>query len=130
MKQKLLEILIDEKGKVFISSETNPLEHINPDNLSDSRLLTNLVDSMTEALLCEHISGSNIGRIIKALTMADISADIQPYECAEHLWFTMMNTFLPRNEKRYRKMKEARGFYVEVNEPVRLFEEPSDYTLS
>lgn len=130
MKRKLLEILIDETGKVSISSEINPLENVDPFKMSYSRSVINLIDNMMEALLCEYISGSNIGRIIKALTMADISADIQPYECAEHLWFTMMHTFLPRNEKRYRKMKEARGFQVEVNEPVRLIGESSDLTLS
>lgn len=118
MEKKMLEILVDENGKIRISSEFNPLAGVKEDNPSDARKFESIIDELVEVLFHEYRKGSSIGQIIKALSMADICSDMQPYECMENLWSIMMFSFLPKKEKNYRKLKEKYGFKVKVVEPV------------
>lgn len=118
MEKKMLEVLIDENGKIRFSSEFNPLEGIKVNNPSDSRKFLSIMDEMVESLFMTCRKDTSIKQIIKALSIADISSDIQPYECIEQLWSTMMFDFLPEEEKKYRRFKEKHGVKVKVVEPI------------
>lgn len=116
MKQKVLELSFDAETQNFdIISEINPFAGLDPDKKESEEILYGFLDKLVELLLDKH--SLVISSIVKTLTMADICADVQPYEHIEDLWSLMMFRLLPDKEKHFRKMKEERGFRVKVIEP-------------
>lgn len=126
MKKTILEITMDENGKYSFSSEFCPVKGIDLNKTADLKRYEKHLDRMVEDLFTSYYEEfkqgrlSPISQIVKLLTIADICADGQPYEHAEHLWATMMMSWLPEKEKKYRKMKEAHGFVTDVHEPFSI----------
>ncbi len=120
MKKKMLEILVDEDGKISISSETNPFAGADLNSAAYLMKFQTIIDELVKRLFLSYKNGNSLSQIVKALSIADICADSQPYMCIENLWSTMMFSYLPKREKTYRKMKESYGYKVKVKEPVQM----------
>ena len=120
MKKKMLEILLDEDGKISVSSETNPFAGADLNSAAYLQKFQTIIDELVKRLFLSYKNGNSLSQIIKALSIADICADAQPYMCIENLWSTMMFSFLPKREKTYRKMKESYGVKIKVKEPVQF----------
>lgn len=120
MKKKMLEILLDEDGKISVSSETNPFAGADLNSAAYLQKFQTIIDELVKRLFLSYKKGNALSQIVKALSIADICADPQPYECIEQLWYTMMMSYLPKREKTFRKMKESYGVKVKVKEPIQM----------
>lgn len=119
MKKKVFELSFDEVTQKFsIKSEFNPAAGFSMENLSDAKRIDRIIDELVKTIFEQNLNDSSASQIIRCLTIANISADAQPYQHIEELWSTMVFSFLPRKEKGYRKMKEERGIVADVIEPV------------
>lgn len=123
MKQKVLELSFDDvTGKFELESEFNPVDGFSSDS--------DMLDTLVSAIFEENSKGQSISQIIRLMTMANIAADVQPYEHVEQLWHTMMFSVLPDKEKQYRKMKEEHGVVAKVVEPVSFGPSISGFPMS
>lgn len=120
MKKIILNLSVDDSsGELSVSSDYSPLNYEGDiQTPKNERILESFIDKLVPVLIDEYSRGMDLSRIVKALTIADICADLQPYENVEHLWCSMMFSFLPKNEKKYRRVKEKKGFHIKVHEPV------------
>lgn len=117
MKKKMLEILVDENGEYTFNCEFSPIASPDPFAKREMLKAEKEIEKIVRKLIDEYIEGGPLSQVIKVLSIADIAASIQPYEQIEELWANMMFSYLPKNEKRLRRIKESKGFKVKVIEP-------------
>lgn len=108
--KKVLEVIIDDDGKMKFSSEYNL--GLTKD---DYKLA---IEGLVECLWKD--KNEDIYPIIRVLGMAEMMSTAQPYSLVESFWSTMMFSFIPRMEKFATELKSKYGFKdEEVTRPMR-----------
>jgi len=82
-------------------------------NLKNPQKFDSFLKRITTAIIKKMWGEKNtsLSKIIRVLSMAEISACAEPYSQAEEFWSTMMFNYIPRTEKQYSSLKQQYGNY-------------------
>lgn len=86
---------------------------INQLGLKNPKKFDSFLKKVTSAIIKKMWGEKNTGisKIIRVLSMAEVSACAEPYSQAEEFWSTMMFSYIPRTEKYYDSLKKQYGNY-------------------
>jgi len=100
-------------------------------NLKDPKHFDSFLKNATSALI-QKIWGeknTSLSKIIRLLSIAEISACAEPYSQAEEFWSMMMLDYIPRTEKHYTSLKKQYGSYRGVKQRPISFGDTSMFRM-
>ena len=113
--KKLLEVLVDEKGDMHLSTDFvfhDSVENPPLDMKEEARQIDIMNRQMIRGLVKAMWGEKNIhvSKAIRLLHIGEIMACAQPYENAEEFWYTMMFSVIPHYEKFASDLKKPYGY--------------------
>jgi len=109
--QELLKLVLMDDGSLDIKCCNEKI--VKGLNLKNPQKFDSFLKRITTAIIKKMWGEKNtsLSKIIRVLSMAEISACAEPYSQAEEFWSTMMFNYIPRTEKQYSSLKQQYGNY-------------------
>ena len=129
MKQ-LLEVILNDDNTLAIKccDEKTIKQRL---NLKNPKRFDSFLKELTSTIIKKIWGEKNfsLSKIIRVLSMAEVSACAEPYAQAEEFWSTMMFDYIPQTEKFYNSLKKQYGDYHGAKQRPITFGDTSMFKL-